>query len=236
MNLFEFLPWDSAFFGYKVARVVINSEDPEYYNQTLRKLNEEQVRLTYIIVSPQANHINFLIKESGGLLVDKKITFCKTTASHSGFRNEIMEYVGNGEEKELSELALQAGLYSRFKIDSNFRNEEFEHLYKKWLENSLNGKVAYKVIISRTKEHISGLITLGAKSDFADIGLLAVGRAYAGMGIGTELVYYADNEAYADKHSQIKVVTQLDNERACILYKKCGFSVESLVHIYHLWL
>ena len=123
MNSFEFLPWDSAFFGYRVARVVINNDDPYNYEQTLRILDQEQARLTYILVSPEALRLNSMIKESGGLLVDKKVTFCKTCASHSGFRNEIMEYSGTGDEKELSELALQAGLYSRFRIDCNFRNE-----------------------------------------------------------------------------------------------------------------
>mgnify|MGYP002344313992 CR=1 FL=1 len=236
MNSFEFLPWDSAFFGYRVARVVINNDDPYDYEQTLRILDQEQARLTYILVSPEALRLNSMIKESGGLLVDKKVTFCKTSASHSGFRNEIMEYSGTGDEKELSELALQAGLYSRFRIDCNFRNGEYERLYRKWLENSLNGKVAFSVIIARTEERISGLITLGARGNFADIGLLAVDRSYVGMGIGTELVYYADNEANAKGFSNIKVVTQLDNERACSLYEKCGFSVESLLNIYHMWL
>lgn len=236
MNSFEYLPWDSAFFGFNVARVVINSEDPDNYRQTLKILNEQHVRLAYILVVPDNNYMNTMVIESGGQLVDKKITFCKTSASHKGFRNDIMEYSGNGEDKELSELALQAGLYSRFRIDGNFRDGEYERLYKKWLENSLNGKVANKVIIARTQEHISGLITLGSSGNHADIGLLAVNRSYAGMGIGTELVYYADNEAHAEKFSKIKVVTQLDNERACVLYKKCGFAIESLINIYHLWL
>lgn len=236
MNSFEYLTWDSAFFGYKVVRVVINSEDPGSYKQTLKRLEEEHVRLTYIFVSPEDTRMNTMIKESGGKLVDKKITFCKTSTRHSEFRNEILEYTGNGKEKELSELALQAGKYSRFQIDPNFKDNEYERLYRKWLENSLNGSIAFKIIIAKTKEHISGLITLGDKSDFADIGLLAVDKAYNGMGIGKELVYYADNEVYLENFKKIKVVTQLDNERACILYKKCGFNIESITNIYHMWL
>jgi dTDP-4-amino-4,6-dideoxy-D-galactose acyltransferase len=236
MNSFEFLHWDSDFFGYRVAKVTINEKDPDNYKRTLSILHNEHIRLTYILLSPEASDLNDVIIESGGQLVDKKVTFCKSSTSHSGFRNEILEYSGNGEKKELYELALQAGLFSRFRIDNNFKNGEYERLYKKWLDNSLNGNVASKVIIARTKEHITGLITLGVKGTIADIGLLAVDRTYTGMGIGSELVYYADNEAYAGGYNKIKVVTQLDNERACALYKRCGFDVESLINIYHLWL
>ncbi len=236
MNSFEFLTWDTAFFGYKVARVAINSESLEDYRQTLRRIKEEQVRLAYIFVSPQLDKMNKTIVESGGLLVDKKVIFCKQSASHSGFRNSVKEYQWNGEENELTELALQAGMFSRFKIDRNFRKGEYERLYKRWLANSLNGQIAFKVIVAQTKGKLSGLITLGAKDDFADIGLLAVDRAYSGLGIGTDLVSYADNEAYIKHFSEIKVVTQSDNERACSLYIKCGFTVESQTNVYHLWL
>ena len=33
----------------------------------------------------------------------------------------------------------------------------------------------------------------------------------------------------------VKVVTQLDNRKACRLYEKCGYTHAELLHVYHFW-
>jgi dTDP-4-amino-4,6-dideoxy-D-galactose acyltransferase len=235
VNSFTNLPWDTEFFGYRIARVTPESDERSAFDRILETINSEQVRLTYFFVSPDAPDLNRMITDSGGLLVDQKLTFSKRPGKHAGYANEITEYQGRGEEKELLELALHAGTYSRFRLDVNFKNGEFARLYQRWLQESLNGTIAFKVLVSRVQGKISGLLTLGVKDDYADIGLLSVDKECSGMGIGTDLVSYADNLACLKQYDKIKVVTQKQNERACRLYRKCGFEVESEVNIYHLW-
>jgi len=232
---FALLPWDTEFFGYRIARVTLGSEDRTAFDRILGDLNSERVRLTYFFVPPSDADLNRMITGSGGLLVDQKLTFSKRPEIHTGYANEVIEYCGRGEEKELLELALHAGIYSRFNRDRNFKNGEFARLYQRWLQESLNGNIAFTVLVSMVRDKIAGLLTLGVKDDYADIGLLSVDKECSGMGIGTDLVRYADNLACVKQYDKIKVVTQKQNERACRLYRKCGFEVENEVNIYHLW-
>ena len=82
----------------------------------------------------------------------------------------------------------------------------------------------------------AGLLTLGEKNGRADIGLLAVDAAVRGQRIGQQLVAAAHVQALAWGYTTLQVVTQGDNFPACRFYEKCGFTPESVEHIYHLWL
>jgi len=235
MNSFTLLPWDTSFFGFKVARVLLEDAGRAEFEHIIQRIKEEHIRLTYFFVLSDTDNLNGMVNDAGGLLVDEKITFSKIPGFHTGISNIVVEYRGTGEESELVDLALQAGLYSRFRLDDNFRNGEYERLYKSWLENSITGKIAFNVLIATVQDKIAGLLTLGAKGDHAEIGLLSVDEKYRGKGIGKDLVYYADNIAFMKQYGKIKVATQMQNEGACILYGKCGFEIESKISIYHLW-
>jgi dTDP-4-amino-4,6-dideoxy-D-galactose acyltransferase len=234
-NTLESLGWDSQFFGYPVAQIVFDLPEIDNLDYLIQDIKEKGIRLTYFFVPPSNQELNKNIVKKGGVLVDQKTLFSKTVQVHSKFTNKIIEYENTFPNEKLIELGLQAGIFSRFRTDINFQNKEFERLYTRWLENSVNKTIAFKTILALNEKDIVGLVTLGRKNNYADIGLIAVDKDYIGKGIGTDLIHFADNLASEMKFEELKVVTQLQNTRACNLYEKCNFKIESITNVYHFW-
>jgi dTDP-4-amino-4,6-dideoxy-D-galactose acyltransferase len=234
-NTIETLEWDSQFFGYPVARVLLDQDGRNNLDILFRKLKSGKYRVTYLFVPPEENGIiNRIIKE-GGILVDQKTVFSKVTEKHDKLSKNLIELQETEINDNLKKLALQAGLNSRFHLDKNFSNNEYEKLYIEWLIKSIKKELAFKIIVAKRNFDIIGLTTLGGRSNYADIGLVAVDENFRGQGIGCDLVKTADTIACGMGFKTIKVVTQLINKAACRLYEKCNFQIENITNIYHYW-
>jgi dTDP-4-amino-4,6-dideoxy-D-galactose acyltransferase len=229
------LDWDSQFFGYPVAKISFGKDGADKLENVFQQINSENIRLTYLFVNPDDREINRFIEGKGCLLADQKVVFAKTTEKHFNFKNKIIEFQETEINEKILSLALISGIWSRFRIDKNFVNNEFERLYTEWLSNSINKTIALKTLVAIQETDFVGITTLGEKSDYADIGLVAVDENHRGQGIGYDLIHTADNTAFNLGYEKIKVVTQLKNNEACNLYKKCNFHVESITNIYHYW-
>lgn len=229
------LEWDSQFFGYKIAQVTFNQFGKEALERIFSILETSNFRLTYLMVPPSESELNARIIKAGGILADTKTIYSKVTQAHSGFQTQIEEYHESVPGKKLIELGLQAGAYSRFRIDKNFVNNEFERLYTRWIINSVNKKMALMTIVALLENEIVGMITINGKKKCAEIGLVAVDKNFEGKGIGSDLIGFSDNIAFHMNFKEIKVTTQQQNARACRLYEKCNFTIEHITNVYHFW-
>lgn len=227
----ESLVWDTEFFGYEIGKVTI--KNPRVFN--IEKLKAEAVgyRLIYIFSESELPH-------SSLKLVDKKIVFSQKIDSRaipSSSQNRIQSFDKEIHNiNELIALGLKSGVYSRFNGDPNFVNNEYERLYGEWVRNSVNGKLAFDILVSLKSQEIFGFTTISRKSkDLADIGLVAVDEKARGKGIGTSLIKMAILRAQQNNFKKIQVVTQLDNVPAVNLYQKTNFGIEKVTNIYHYW-
>jgi len=234
-NTIERLKWDSQFFGYPVAKIVLDEKGYINVDNLFRQLASERIRLTYFFAPTTEEKLNEYVAKKGGILVDQKTLFHKTTEKHLKYTNSIIEYQDTVINERLIELGLQAGLFSRFRLDINFSNNEYEKLYIEWLTKSLNKTIARITVLAVKNSEIVGLTTLGEKSEFAEIGLVAVDENFRGQGIASDLIHFADNAAFDLGYNEIKVVTQLQNKVACRLYEKCNFQIGNITNIYHYW-
>lgn len=234
-NRIEPLAWDSQFFGYPIARIAIDQIGSEKLDHLFKQLASENFRLTYFFVPPVEKEINRCIIKKGGVLVDQKAVFLKPTEKHCEFSNHISEFQGAEINERLIKLALQAGLFSRFRIDKNFTNKEYERLYIEWITKSVNKEISFKTLVALKGSDIIGITTLDNEKKHAHIGLVAVDEMCRGQGIGRDLILNADTIAFAMGFKEIKVVTQLQNKGACKLYEKCDFHIASITNIYHYW-
>lgn len=229
------LAWDSAFFGYPVARVILDEMGFEHFEAITRQIIKNKIRLVYFFLSPSDVLMNKKISELGAVLRDQKALFSKEPQPQSGYSNKIEDYSNTEPSKKIISLGLQAGVYSRFRLDGKFINNEYERLYTRWVVDSLTGKIAFQTIVARIDRTVVGMVTLGEKNGHADIGLVAVDRTHSGKGIGYDMIRYADNIAFNKNFIRIDVVTQLQNQAACRLYEKCNFKLESITNVYHFW-
>ena len=84
-------------------------------------------------------------------LVDQKITFHIKINPYfiSIIDSHIEQFEHNFPSEQLINLSIQSGLYSRYKIDPDFKNNEFENLYLAWIENSVNKKIADHTFVKK---------------------------------------------------------------------------------------
>ena len=225
------LKWDSDFFGIRIAKATVTSEDDV---STLARM-EGELKGVYDLIYVFSD-INEEIPFNGSFLVDKKAVFSMSVTQHLDTNSSIEKWEAEGVSEELVSLALTSGKYSRFKVDSLFPAGSFERLYPRWIEQSVNKSIATEVFCYMNDNLPRGLITLNRNNDHSTIGLVAVDVGFQSKGIGAALVRHAINCVYEHNCKDLSVTTQLDNKPACLLYSKCGFTLESVTKIWHWWL
>lgn len=222
--MIEKLDWDSTFFNLKIGKVMLDKLED------LPESEKNNFDLIYVF----SNNPNLDLK-----LVDQKIIYeIDLLSIQRELQNKEIFFFDAAKDDydNLLSLTLQSGVYSRFKLDPNFRNNEYEKLYKKWIDKSILGELATDIIIRKIDDKIVGFTTLSRKNKhLADISLVAVDSNYRGQGIAKELIDKTLFIAKERKYEKVQVVTQLINEPANNLYIKSGFNRKSLIYIYHIW-
>jgi dTDP-4-amino-4,6-dideoxy-D-galactose acyltransferase len=238
MKEYNLLEWDSRFFGYRIAAIKTSELSLNRLNTIIGELKEKEVKLAYCFASPKDEISNNSYKQLSGLLADEKVTYSIRIGEAVTLPSSqhIVPYNLNYTSEKIVSLALQSGIYSRFKVDPSFRNNEFEKLYVEWIEKSVNKTLASEVLIYRVESEIYGFITLALHGNTGSIGLIAVDETQRGKAIGKKLIHGALSY-FKDKGSEeVDVVTQKANITACRFYESCGFEIKSTVNIYHLWI
>lgn len=223
------LEWDSEFFGYNVG--VIDLTESSKFNFKEFKKESFGFTLTYIFSPSKLNY-------KGLKLADEKVTFLKENIKPVQNNEKNLGFFNIKRDcyKSLEALALESGVYSRFKLDKNFRNNEYDRLYKKWINNTVFENKTLNIVTFKEDEHILGFTTLIKKSKtLCDISLVAVDKNSRGKMIGTKLIQESEKQAFINGFKNIQVVTQKNNKPAVNLYLKCGFKLESTKYIYHYW-
>ncbi len=233
---FEILKWDSEFFGYPVARVNANLNDSRVMDDILASMAEKGIHLGYF-ASPEP--LGAVVSDQTPyefVMADLKVTYLKEL---HGFLEvpsvEIKQYEKDVPDDQLIHLAIESGIYSRFKRDSHFAPGSYEKLYQIWIRKSVDKTIAKALLTFIAEGSVAGFVTLGIKNGRGDIGIIAVDEKYRGRRIGSKLMSAAEHWFYQSGYKTVQVVTQGDNKPACRLYEGCGYHRESALFFYHLW-
>lgn len=222
----EILDWDSNFFGYSVGKISVDNE------VILDKSIIDGISAKLIYIFSQQPLTKEQIKSTTAKLVDTKLLFVKAV------ENQLKQYHFITELSELGmdliNLAIQSGMHSRFNVDKNFRNNEFERMYNSWITKSILSD-DIKVYGYTHQNKLAGFITLSSKYNAADIGLIAVDQNLRGQNIGSKLLVMSDIYAEQKGLQEISVNTQLKNYLAVRFYLKNGFKIKNQTYIYHVW-
>ena len=224
--------------GVSVAQITESIIQPQQLLEILFELKAKGARLVYWAAKQECK--NNIVKKFGGTLVDHKTTFVANfkTVKYDTFNfPDIVEpYTTSMPMLDIEDLAIQSGKFSRFAVDQNIPQEKFMALYKIWIQHSLRKEIAEEILIIREGDRVVGMITLGNKNGRGDIGLVAVDENSRRKRYGEILVRAAQQWFLKNGYEFGQVVTQGMNIPACNLYKKCGYSVESVDFFYHFWL
>jgi len=240
---YKLLELDTELFGFKVAKILLPQLSLVELQTILNELHKQNIRLVYWPSDSTDEKSQQAAKKLGGFLGSEHITYLldlKTLDPYPLVAPEVEVYERRLKpaptDIELEQLAVLAGTYSHFNTDPNFSKELFLKLYHVWIENSVNGSVASRILVIRNNNKIVGMITLGTKNNRGDIGLLAVNANFRGKNFGAKLVSAAQAYFIELGFFQAQVVTQKANVPACRLYEKCNFHQEKIENFYHFWL
>lgn len=236
-NSFEILKWDSDFFNFNVAKInTFNSK--ESYNVIIEKLKQQDIKLIYCFATPFSIE-DKILKDSSAILVDEKVTYARIIDIDEIIIPEvnINVYSKGVLSDKLIDIAIQTSEYSRFRVDPNFKNEEFKKLYYQWIKNGMENSKDGVIFTYEEGEILKGLIYLKEVSDeIGSISLIGVDQLYRGEKIGSKLIIQALLYFKGKKKNEVQVVTQKQNELACNFYEKNNFNLIETVNVYHQWL
>lgn len=218
------LLWDSDFFNLKIGEV-----------EETNNIADQDIPFDLIYVKNKTGNTPVISGFSNNFS-EIKVLFSKKLKPQNFSEDKIISFEKtNFQLSDLHELAYESGKYSRFLLDSNFRKDKFQKLYKIWVDNSLTKKFADDVLVMSIDNALAGFITYKSESDFAQIGLIAVAPNFQGQGIGRKLLNFVENVLLERNIFELRIPTQLKNEAACSFYKKQGYKVVETTHIMHYW-
>lgn len=241
MEEIQTLAWDSGFFGFKVARIVPATLEYGRLEQVLTAARSQNVSLAYWNIAADDLPSRKAAESLHGALVEEKVIYAATLDIQvipvPSAGAAIEEYTEPMPTPAMESLALQSGVYSRFKMDKKISSEQFTRLYIAWIRESTAKRFAEAVLVARSQDgRIAGLLTLGRKNGRGSIGLLAVDGDKRGQGFGRALVLAAHNWYLRNGLPVSQVATQRNNIPAARLYERCNYSVEKLEKVFHFWL
>ncbi|HQO10699.1 MAG TPA: GNAT family N-acetyltransferase [Clostridiales bacterium] len=226
-----FLPWDTEFFGIKIAKIDVDSYDKKAIESSVNSALSEGTDLIYLVIPDKIDKKEIFQKN----LIDQKVIFRKTLEFLHEKNESVVEYNDRTVDPKLYEIALESGKYSRFRLDPMLPYGSYEKLYRIWIEKSAKKNIADSVLVYSENNEILGMITVKIIEDRGEIGLLAADYKAQGKGIGSKLICASENFAISRDRNVMEVATQLRNKAACSFYEKNGYSIDRIFNYYHIW-
>jgi ribosomal protein S18 acetylase RimI-like enzyme len=251
------LPWDSSHFGFPVAKIITPRLDDWALSQVLAEARRQEIRLVYWPAPSYRQVSTSLLMRFSGVLADRKAIFTahlpapslpssawepdgeRQCGSQAALGNQdvnsswrIGEYPKTPPTRQLLDLAIAAGVYSRFACDPRIPKNKFVQLYERWMQGSTLGEMADQVLVACGTDPLSdclGMISYSIVEAGARIGLIAVRDQARGKGIGSALIAAAHREMAKRGARMATVCTQCANVPACRLY-------DEVQNVYHFWI
>ena len=192
------LDWECQHFGLSAIQLAPAELDDVALVATLQLARRQGAQLLVWPANGGRDVPQVLLQEFGGALVDRKVTFRRALQPLLASENSslsvdfpVIPYPSTTPSAALIELAISAGIYSRFHVDRHFPHQAFEAMYRRWIERSVAMELADKVLAVPLGHQglladgpLAGMITLSEAGGVASIGLVAVATAARGKGIG----------------------------------------------------
>jgi len=230
----RYLPWDSEFFGVRIGSVLPHRLDGETVEAIRAFRRENRIDCLYFLAGLEDARTIRLAEDEGFRMVDLRVTLERRGAPPAAAPGEIL--IRPAEEADLpilKALARENHVDSRFYYDGHFSRERCDALYEAWIENGVRGQ-ADRVLVPEVEGRAAGYITCHREGP-PRIGLLGVGPAAQGKGLGGRLIREALAWFAGERIERVSVVTQGRNVRAQRAYQREGFVTASVEVWYHGW-
>ena len=236
----EFLNWDSAHFGRRIARATCRQVDANACFEMLVACQEQDIECMYFLADASDQDTIAALQSNGYDLVDIRLTF---SAKYSempsiGYPRSICFRLGD--ERDLDQLLPIAGnsfIQSRFYVDPGFDNGSASRMFQIWLEKSITSESGAAVIVAELNDAAVGFVTchLHKPPGEGNIGLAGVAESARGLGCARAMFQQASGWISGQGLDSVNTVTQGRNIAAQRLFQRCGFVTRSVELWFHKW-
>lgn len=236
----EFLPWDTEFFGVRVARVCGGRLTPDRARDVLDWCDQRRISCLYFLADAGHTETVASAEACGFGLKDVRLT-CRwrkaqlpePAALPAGF---VVRPACPSDLATLETIAGASHTDSRFYFDQRFAREAVGRLYRTWLRQSVGGG-ADACLVLEGPGGPGGYITchLDPPSGEGSIGLGGLASDLRGRGLGQGL--YREALRWFGQHrvESVRYVTQGRNIQAQRVIQRLGFLTETVQLWYHRW-
>lgn len=238
----ESLPWDTEFFGRRIARATVHRLSIQTVESILEWCKSHAIECVYFLADSDHAESVRLAEDYGFRLVDVRVTLqCnkdeQSRLSHDLFQTAHVHPVRQSDVPALQAIARTSHTDSRFYFDPCFPVESCEALYRTWIKRSCEG-YADVVLVAELNDQPVGYVSchLTSNEPRGRIGLVGVAAQARGQGVGQTLIRYATDWFVERGIKTISVVTQGRNTAAQRLYQRSGFLTQCVEFWYHKWL
>jgi ribosomal protein S18 acetylase RimI-like enzyme len=233
----KFLPWDSEFFGFNIARVMAERLVSEkHVDQVFAWCQENEIDVAYFLAVCDDACTVALAGAHGFFLTDVRVTL-RWDGKRKKETLSIPVRQACCDDRPALE-AIARGIYtdSRFYFDPGFPRDRCDDLYVTWIRLSCED-YADAVLVTEREGEIAGFVTCHLKETegVGEIGLIGVAESARGMGFGQGIVRTALDWFVDQGIETVDVVTQGRNIAAQRLYQRCGFMTHTVQLWYHKW-
>jgi glycosyltransferase involved in cell wall biosynthesis/ribosomal protein S18 acetylase RimI-like enzyme len=229
----ERLAWDSAFWGFPIARVNSHQLDRRQADQVAAWCGEEDICCAFLLANAGDAGTARAAESVGFVAFDTRVTLRRPAATEAGplsaNRSFSIREATAGDDEAAAELARSAHTDTRFFFDPAFSSERAGELYATWVRRGLHEDSRHLLIAERDGQLLGYVLVADGPPTVA---LIAVAEPARGQGVGRSLVAAAVAER---ANEPMNVVTQARNVAALRLYQGSGFQIVATDVWYHRW-
>ena len=231
------LPWDSAFFGFSLARVSGSTLDAASAAEAVGLARAQNVACLSLLLSAADTSSIAAAQDAGFHLVDVRTTLERPAAQPLPAAPALrVRRYAEPDLPVLEDIAGEAHLNTRFGRDGRLAPARVAELYRTWIRKECAG-AADEVLVVEAEGTPVGYVTCQVGADGqGKIGLIAVRSGDLRRGAGTALLRAALEWFGARQLDRVSVVTQGHDVAAMRLYERTGFLTTSVELWFHLWL
>lgn len=236
----EYLEWDSAHFGRRIARATRNQVDMDSCKVLLNACREEAIDCLYFLADA-SDHTSIAALQANGFdFVDIRLTMAAHAQESPAIDQKDGIRIRLGQERDLEPLLPVAGAsygISRFYVDRRFGHDNATRMFQIWLEKAFADKAGAAVVVAEQSGSAVGFVVchLHKPPGEGNIGLVGVAESARGMGCAAGMIEFAARWFAGQGVTRLNVVTQGRNIPAQRLYQRSGFVTRSVELWFHKW-
>lgn len=232
----QLLPWDSQFFGCRIARLHADRLTAHTRDGVLAWCHDHLIDCLYFLADGHHRPTQQLAVAAGFQHVGVRLTLQREAAEREDAAiPQGIRPCRAADVPALAKMARRVYTNTRFYADARFDRARCARLYETWLVKSCRG-LADAVFVAESNAGPAGYITCRRLSrEAGEIGLLGVRPEAQGQGLGRQLLAAALVWGMRSGLKSMRVVTQGDNEAAVRMYRRAGFETTGVHAWYHYW-